>query len=90
MDIKRDAAPGGKASAFRYDPWWIKPFVMNNNKIIYSRNIEDMQIIALEEIGRELTDAEIMRISAVLGDYINWHEAVSHAILDNVKSDSLS
>lgn len=67
-----------------------KPFVMNNNKIIFSRNIEDMQIIALEEIGRELTDAEIMRISAVLGDYINWHDAVSHAILDNVKSDSLS
>lgn len=63
---------------------------MNNNKIIFSRNIEDLQMVALEEIGRELTDAEIMRISAVLGDYLDWHDAVAHAILDNVKSGPVS
>lgn len=63
---------------------------MNNNKIIFSRNIEDLQIIALEEIGRELTDAEILRLAPLLGDYVNWHDGVAHAILDHVKSDSIS
>lgn len=63
---------------------------MNNNKIIFSRNIEDLQIIALEEIGRELTDAEIIKISGLLADYINWHDAVAHAIVNHVKSDSIS
>lgn len=63
---------------------------MNNNKIIYSRNIEDLQMIALEEFGRELTDAEIIKISGLLVDYINWHDAVTHCISDHIKSDLIS
>jgi hypothetical protein len=63
---------------------------MNRNKIIYSLNVENIQTVALEEIGRELTDKEIQMIIEPIGDYIKWYEAISYAIQDKIKPDIAS
>ena len=57
----------------------------NRNKIIYSINIEDIQTVANEELGRELTDSEIELVERKIGDFIDWHEAINSAIIFNIK-----
>lgn len=63
---------------------------MNSNKIIYSLNVENVQTVALEEMGRELTDKEIERVVHRLVDYINWYDAITHSIHDEIKPDIVS
>lgn len=46
---------------------------MNNSKIIYSINIEDIQNVAEEEIGRSLSKKELKIIEDKIGDYIGWY-----------------
>lgn len=62
---------------------------MNLNKIIYSINIEDVQTVAEEELGRELTDDELKFVEDKIGDYIDWYDTISLAFsyLNNDKSD---
>ena len=43
----------------------------NNDEIIYSINIEDIQTVAKKELGRELTNEEIELVSRKVGDYID-------------------
>lgn len=62
---------------------------MNNNKIIFSLNVEDIQNVALEEIGRELTDKEMNHIAEHIPDYIQAHEAIAHCIAEQIKSDPI-
>jgi hypothetical protein len=63
---------------------------MNRNKIIYSLNVENVQMVALEEIGRELTDKEIESIIDPIADQIKWTEAIATSIQQNIKGESLS
>lgn len=63
---------------------------MNNNKIIYSLNVENVQTVALEEIGRELTDKEIERVVERMKEYINWYEAITFSMHDEIKPDIAS
>lgn len=58
---------------------------MKPSKIIYSLNIEDAQNVAEEELERELTKKELKIVEDKVGDYIDWHEAISLAIKDAVK-----
>lgn len=44
---------------------------MDTSKIIYSINIEDVQNVAEEEIGRKLTTKELKIIEDRIGDYID-------------------
>ncbi|MFQ5602644.1 MAG: hypothetical protein ACE5HS_05195 [bacterium] len=62
---------------------------MNLNKIIYSINIEDVQTVAEEEFGRELTDDELKFVEDKIGGYIDWYDTISLAFsyLNNDKSD---
>jgi hypothetical protein len=60
---------------------------MNRNKIIYSLNVENIQTVALEEIGRELTDKEIESIITPIADQINWYDAIATSIHENIKGD---
>jgi hypothetical protein len=53
--------------------------------IVYSLNIEDVQTVALEEIGRELTASEIEKIEDLIAENINWYDAILDAI--NAKLD---
>ena len=58
---------------------------MKPSKIIYSLNIEDVQNVAEQELERELTKKELKIVEDKLGDYIDWHEAITLALNDAVK-----
>lgn len=51
-----------------------------NLNIVYSVNVEDLQNVARDEWGRELTSEEVTAISIKLGDYMEWYEATLLAI----------
>lgn len=55
---------------------------MNKEKIIYSINIEDVQNVAAEKLGRELTEKEVNFVEDKLGDYIDWHNSICLALND--------
>ena len=61
---------------------------MNPSKIIYSINIEDVQNVAEEHLGRCVLKEELKTIEDKLSDYIDWHEAIILAIDDTVNSRS--
>ncbi|MCE8427505.1 MAG: hypothetical protein J5U19_03830 [Candidatus Methanoperedens sp.] len=44
--------------------------MIDTSKIIYSINIEDVQNVAEQEIGRKLTEKEVKVIENKIGDYI--------------------
>lgn len=48
----------------------------DKNEIVYSISIEDIQTVATEEMGRELTDDEIDKIKDLIGEKIGWYEAI--------------
>lgn len=45
-------------------------------KIIYSINIEDIQNVAEEELGRKLSKKELKIVEDKVGDYIDWYGAI--------------
>lgn len=49
-------------------------------KIIYSINIEDIQNVAEEELGRKLSKKELKIIEDKIGDYIDWYGAIDMAM----------
>ncbi|MBS1259563.1 MAG: hypothetical protein MAG551_02636 [Candidatus Scalindua arabica] len=59
---------------------------LNNQYILYSINVEDAQAVANEIIDRDLTDSEIKKVEARLGDYLpNWFDLLEMAIDDVVE-----
>jgi len=56
--------------------------VFDTSKDIYSINIEDVQNVADEELGRELSELKI--IEDKIGDYIDWYGAIYSAIQNEV------
>ncbi len=52
----------------------------NEDRIIYSLNIEDIQTVAQDELDRELTEDEIKEVSDLVGEYIDWYDAILQAI----------
>ena len=59
---------------------------MNNNKIIYSINIEDVQNVAEQELDTELTDKELKLVEDKIGNYINWYDAIA-ILIGNIITD---
>ncbi|MDR0708117.1 MAG: hypothetical protein LBF60_09660 [Treponema sp.] len=53
---------------------------MNTDKIIYQLSVEDLQTVADEELGRNLTEEEICLLEDKVGDFIDWYSAISCAI----------
>ena len=53
---------------------------MNNEELIYSLNINDVQTVAEEEIGRTLSRNEIELIKKFIEENINWYDAIADAI----------
>ncbi|KXK30121.1 MAG: hypothetical protein UZ01_01594 [Candidatus Brocadia sinica] len=53
---------------------------MHKKKLIHSVNIEDIQNVAEQELGRKLTKEELKLVEDKLGDYVGWYEAILHAI----------
>lgn len=58
----------------------------NKDDIVYSLNIEDVQTVAIEEIGRKLTAKEIEKITSLIGENIDWYGAVLDAIKAKINS----
>ncbi len=48
--------------------------------IVYYLNTEDVQMVALENIGRELTAGEIERLKEPIAEKINWYDAILFAL----------
>jgi len=53
---------------------------MNQDKIIYSLTVEDIQNVAEQELDRELTPKEIKLITDSIAENINWCDAIADAI----------
>lgn len=53
---------------------------MNNEELIYSLNINDVQTVAHEQIGRTLSRKEIGIITKFIEENINWYDAIADAI----------
>ncbi len=58
----------------------------NNEEIIYSLNIEDVQSVAQQELDRHLNRKEIDSIIDTIASNINWYDAIADAINQNIKS----
>lgn len=61
---------------------------MKSSKIIYSLNIENVQNVAEEEIGRSLFEKELKIIEDKIGNYIGWHEVIANAINNELEIES--
>ena len=55
-----------------------------NEKIIYSINIEDIQTVAQDELERDLTLDEIKNIEDAIAENLDWYGAISNAINSNL------
>lgn len=53
---------------------------MQQNRIIYSLNVGDIQTVAGAELGRKLTAKELAFVENRLGDYLNWYDAILYAL----------
>lgn len=58
---------------------------MKNSKIIYSISEEDLQRVAIEEIGRRISKEEIEKIIPLFEEKINWYEAITNSINETVE-----
>ena len=58
--------------------------MINTSKIIYSINIEDVQNVAEEELGRKLSKKELKIVEDKLGDYIDWYSAIDFTIRNEI------
>ena len=56
----------------------------------YELSVEDLQHVAREVLERELTNEEIAAIGNVVGDYIDWFQAVENAIQRCVRRVNVS
>jgi RNA-binding protein YhbY len=53
---------------------------LTHDAIIYSLNASDVQTVALQEIERELSENEIIKIEEVIASNIDWYDAIANAI----------
>ena len=57
---------------------------MKNDTIIYSLNVEDIQKVANEELGRNLTSLEIKKIQDTIAEKIKWFDVISDSINEKI------
>jgi hypothetical protein len=50
------------------------------NETIYVLTKEDLQNVAQQELGRNLTSIEIQKIKDTIAGKINWYDAIADAI----------
>jgi len=57
---------------------------INQSRVFYSLNEEDIQNVALQEIERNLSDTEIENIKELIAFNINWYDAIANAIREKI------
>ncbi|WAC06436.1 MAG: hypothetical protein OS130_09205 [Thermodesulfobacteriota bacterium] len=60
----------------------------DNERIVYSINVSDIQQVANEVLDRDLTKKEIRLVENSIGDNIDWFQAIEDAILKNITQES--
>jgi len=58
--------------------------MIDTSRIIYSINIEDVQNVAEEELGRKLSERELEIVEDKIGDYIDWYSAIDLTIRNEI------
>ena len=58
---------------------------MNKETIVYSINVEDLQMVAKQELSRELSPSELAIVADKVGDYFDWRGAIAAAIEDRLQ-----
>ena len=54
-------------------------------EIVYSINISDIQEVSNDVLERPLTKKEINLVEKSVGNYIDWFQAIEHAIREHVR-----
>jgi hypothetical protein len=52
----------------------------DNERVVYSLNVEDIQYVASEKLGRVLTVKEVEIVEGKLGEAIPWHDIIESLI----------
>ena len=60
----------------------------DSNEVMYQLVAEDVQLEALELIGRRLTDDELSQVKHTLSDFIHWDFYVREAIREVLESEN--
>ena len=55
-----------------------------NGDLVYSLSVEDLNNVANDLLGRDLTPDEATAVVDRLGDFMPWYEAISNTIQDCV------
>ncbi len=58
----------------------------NPRKIVYSINNADLQEVAIDSLGRELTTEELKVVGDKLGDRIDWYGSIDNAIWASIEA----
>jgi hypothetical protein len=56
----------------------------NNDEIVYELTVSDLQNVSKEVLARSLSSEEIAAVRDSVGNYIDWFQAIEHAIQDRV------
>ena len=62
---------------------------MEQEHIIYSLNIEDVQTVASEILDRHLSTNEIAQVEDAVAERIDWFEAIAGAISEKIEESGL-
>jgi len=54
------------------------------NTTLYSINIQDVQTVAKEKLGRELAQSEIKMVEDKIGDHLDWYAAIECALDESI------
>ena len=61
---------------------------ISGKTIIYSINVDDIQDVSDRVVGRQLTAHEINLMRDSVGDFIDWTQAIAHAIHKHIPADA--
>jgi flagellar biosynthesis component FlhA len=56
----------------------------NNDDIVYELTVSDLQNVSKEILARSLSTQEIATVCDSVGNYIDWFQAIEHAIHERV------
>jgi hypothetical protein len=68
----------------RGSPSNVRAAMNDNERIVYSLNVEDIQTVSRVYLERELTEREISILEDAISDYIDWTQAFENAISDKI------
>lgn len=52
----------------------------NNEEVVYEISVRDLQEVSNQVLERPLTTQELTAVRESVGDYIDWFQAIEHAI----------